>query len=133
MGTPQYSFNAPALADIWCQSNTNTSGATVTMNVIPPTGRTAVITSMTVTGTGATAAVVSSVTISSVLTITGSGSLTFYIAVPAGATSSITPLVVTFEPFGICAAAPSTTVPFSVGAFGAGATATSLVVTGFWV
>jgi hypothetical protein len=104
-----------------------TGAATALTATLPGTaGRTTFITGFEITGAGATAA-------SNILvTVTGtiSGTLNYYLTVPAGATTSITPLVVEFaRP--IPASAANTAIVVNVPSFGSGNTAAAVTAHGF--
>jgi hypothetical protein len=81
-----------------------------------------------VTGAGATAASVITVTLSNVV----GGPYTFRIAIPAGATVGITPLSVNFNP-PLQAVAANTAIVVSVPSFGVGNTDAALMAWGFHV
>ena len=88
--------------------------------------KTTYITGFEVTGGGATAASVITVTV----TGTVSGTLNYNIVVPAGVTTSITPLVVEFT-IPIPASALNTSIVVNVPSFGAGNTNAAAVAHGF--
>jgi hypothetical protein len=89
-------------------------------------GKTTYCTGFSVTGGGATAASNIAVTI----TQTSGANLNYVIVVPAGATTSITPLIVTFNP-PIPASAPNTGIILTVPSFGAGNTNAAAEIHGF--
>ena len=96
-------------------------------NTLPAAaGKTTYMTGFSVTGGGATAASNIAVTI----TGTVSNQLNYVIVVPAGATTSITPLIVTFNP-PVPASAPNTGIVLTVPSFGAGNTAAAAEIHGF--
>jgi hypothetical protein len=96
-------------------------------NTLPATaGKITYCTGFTVTGGGATGASNIAVT----LTQTASNNLNYVIVVPAGATTSITPLVVTFNP-PVPASAPNTGIILTVPSFGAGNTNAAAEIHGF--
>jgi hypothetical protein len=81
-----------------------------------------------VTGAGATGASVITVTVVGIL----GGTLTYFMAIPAGATAAVTPLVVTFNP-PIPASAVNTAITVTVPSFGAGNLSASTVAHGYVV
>jgi hypothetical protein len=89
-------------------------------------GKTTYCTGFSVTGGGATAASNIAVTISQ----TSSNNLNYVIVVPAGATTSITPLIVSFNP-PIPASGVNTGIVLTVPSFGAGNTAAAAEIHGF--
>lgn len=84
------------------------------------------LTGCEITGAGATAAAVATVTISGV----ANGPLHHVLVVPAGATTSIVPLIVEYSA-PLESSAINTAITVSVGAFGAGNTAASVVAHGY--
>lgn len=104
----------------------NVANATATATVPAVAGRTGYITGFEVTGAGATAASVVAFTITGLL----GGTSTWVIVVPAGATTSITPLTVSF-PFPVPASAANTAIVASLPALGAGNTNAAVVLRGF--
>jgi len=89
-------------------------------------GKTTYITGMQVTGAGATGAALGGVTLSGVL----GGSAPFFFSIPAGTTSAIAPLLVSFQP-PLAASAPNTAIAAALNAFGAGNTTAQVSVQGF--
>lgn len=85
------------------------------------------LTSFEITGGGATAASIITVTVTGLL----GGTITFYIAVPAGATVGITPLTVRFDR-PLPASADNTAITLNVASFGAGNTNAAAVIHGFY-
>ena len=79
-----------------------------------------------ITGAGATAASVVTVTVTGTIT----GTLSFALVIPAGATTSITPLIVEFSR-PIPASAANTAIVVNVPSFGAGNTNAAVVAHGF--
>lgn len=88
-------------------------------------GKRTYITGFTVTGGGATAASVIAVTITGL-----TNTLTFHVAIPAGATAGVTPLIVEFKR-PIPASADNTAIIVNVPSFGAGNTSASATARGF--
>ena len=88
--------------------------------------KTTYITGFQITGAGATAASVISVTITGTVT----GTMNYNIAVPAGITTSITPLIVSF-PIPVPASAVNTAIVVNVPSFGAGNTNSAVAAQGF--
>lgn len=125
-GTP-----APALASTTSiqtsltGSNTGAaSAANVTLAGVA--AKTTYIAGFQVTGGGATAASIITVTVTGVIT----GTMSYNIAVPAGATLGITPLIVTF-PIPVPASAVNTAIVVNVPSFGTGNTASAVAAQGF--
>ncbi len=107
-------------------SSGNVAAATASATLTPTATRTAYIKGFELTGAGATAASVI------VGTITGLavGTKSFVIAIPAGATTSITPLVVEFsQP--LVASGPGVAIVVSFPTFGAGSTNACVNAHGF--
>lgn len=90
-------------------------------------GVTTYVQGFAITGAGATAGSVIAVT----LTGTIGGTLNYQIAIPAGAGTSITPLVVEFTGQGIPASAPNTAITLNVPSFGAGNTNAAASIHGY--
>lgn len=84
------------------------------------------ITGFQVTGAGATGASVITVTVTGVIT----GTMSYNIAVPAGATAAVTPLIVTF-PVPVQSSAVNTSIVVNVPSFGAGNTNAAVAAQGF--
>jgi hypothetical protein len=90
-------------------------------------GKTNYVTGFEVTGAGATAAGVISITLTGII----SGTLNYSLAIPAGANAGVPPLVVQFtEP--IPASAVNTALTLNVPSFGAGNTNASAALHGFY-
>jgi len=107
-------------------SSGNVAAATATATFAAPANGTNYMTGFIITGAGATAASVV------VATITGliGGTMSFVVTVPAGATTAITPLAVTF-PIPVAAAAPLTAITLTLPSLGAGNTNAAVTMTGF--
>lgn len=125
--------NSPAIAMSLAGSNQTpiTASATGAASAANATlagaaGKTTYITGFQVTGGGATGASVIAVTVTGTI----SGTLNYRIVVPAGATASITPLIVTF-PAPIPASGTNTAIVVNVPSFGAGNTDAATSVQGF--
>lgn len=89
-------------------------------------GKTTYITGFTVTGGGATGASIIAVTLVGVIT----GTQTYYMGIPAGATAGVTALNVTFSN-PVPASATNTAIVVTVPSFGAGSTNQASTATGF--
>ena len=97
----------------------------ITATLAAAAGVTTYITGFAVTGAGATGASIIEVTITGLAT-----TLRYKIVVPAGATTTVQPLVVQFtRP--VPASAANTAVVVNVPSFGAGNTASAVAATGF--
>ena len=108
-------------------SNQTTSGnAAISASLPGASGKTTYLTGFYVTGSGATSASILTVTISN----TVSGSLLYQLVIPAGVTTSVTPLNVQFT-YPIPANAANTNIQVAVPAFGSGNTNASVVAHGF--
>lgn len=109
-------------------TNSNTGAATaITGTLAAVANKTQYITGFAVTGAGATAASVINVTVTGTI----SGTLNFNLVVPAGATTSINPLIVQFsQP--IPASAVNTAIVVNVPSFGVGNTNAAVVAHGFY-
>ena len=107
-------------------SSGNVAAATATATLSAAAGLTTYITGFSITGAGATAAGVI------VATVTGclGGTMSYIIAVPAGAAVGITPLILDF-PVPIPASAVNTAIVVSVPSFGAGNTNACVNARGF--
>lgn len=101
------------------------AAAAIAATLAGAAGVTTYICGFTVTGAGATAASVIEVTITGLATI-----LRYKVVVPAGATTSITPLDFAFSR-PVPASAPNTAIVVNVPSFGAGNTAAAVVAVGF--
>lgn len=109
-----------------------TAGATAAAGAMAPAlaavaGARNFLTAFEVTGGGATGASVIDVTITGLL----GGTITYNIAVPAGATAGITPLVVDFSR-PLPASADNTAITLNVPSFGAGNTKAASAIHGFY-
>ena len=104
----------------------NVANAIATATLVSAASKTAWLTKVVVTGAGATAASVVSVTITGLV----GGTRTYTVTVPAGATTAIAPLILDFGD-GIPASATNTVITVSVPAFGAGNTNVSVNVEGY--
>lgn len=109
-------------------SSGNVANATAAATLTCPASRTMLISGFVVTGSGATAGAVVSVTVTGV---TG-GTMTFTYTAATGAAVTNTPLVVNF-PFAIPASAMNTNIVVSCPALGAGNTNNSVVAYGYSV
>jgi len=107
------------------QSTTAANGI-MTVSIAALAGKTTYISGMVITGSGATAASVITVTITNTVTQT----MNYNIVIPAGVTTTITPLVVSFVP-SIPANAVNTIITVTVPAFGAGNTNAAVSIWGF--
>lgn len=107
--------------------NSATGAAAAIAATLPAVaGHTNYLAGFEVTGAGATAASVIAVTVTGVV----GGTITYYIAVPAGVTTSITPLVVEFSR-PLAASGPNVAIAVNVASFGAGNTSAAVVAHGF--
>lgn len=106
-------------------SSGNVAAAVATATLAAAANQTTYITGFTVTGAGATAGSVVLVTVTGCV----GGTMTFVLAVPAGAGVGITPLVVDF-PHPVPATGPNTAIVVSAPSFGAGNTNAAVVATG---
>jgi hypothetical protein len=118
--------NPFTLQTAFAQQANGTTG-TVATTIAALAGKTIYLTGLEVTGTGATAATVSTVTVVNSSTTIGN----YYVIVPAGATSSITPLIIEFTT-PLVALAPGTSMVVQATAFGAGATNVGVSVHGYY-
>jgi len=109
-------------------SSGNVAAAVATATLTASTGRLAYISGFSVTGAGATAASVISVTVTGV---TG-GTMTYTLAIPAGATVGVTPLIVNFST-PVAASAYGTNIVVSAPSFGAGNTNATVSAWGYTV
>lgn len=109
-------------------SSGNVAAAAATATLAAVAERINFLSGFEVTGAGATAASVVAVTVTGLL----GGTLTYNVVVPAGATTSITPLVVSFtRP--LEASAANTAIVVSAASFGVGNTNASVNAHGFHV
>jgi hypothetical protein len=104
--------------------NLAATAGSATIEVVP--GVTSYLTGFSITGSGATAA---SVVQASIAGLQG-GTLEFVIAVPAGVTAALAPLVVNF-PSPLAAAGPNATISVNLPSLGAGNTAACVNAYGF--
>ena len=106
----------------------STGAATALTATLPAvSGKTNYLAGFEITGGGATAASLVTVTITGTL----GGTMSYVVAVPAGATTGIVPLLFDFNP-NIPASAANTAITVNVPSFGAGNTAAAVVVHGFY-
>ena len=131
--TPNYTANVGTLQPFALTSTAAAGALTITIPAIP--GRTICISSIGVTGSGATGALV----VTATLTNANNGAvppaavtLNWVIVAPAGVSTSITPLIVTC-PSPIQALTTNTSMVFTVPTFGAGNTNVAAVIHGFYV
>jgi hypothetical protein len=106
-------------------SATGAAGA-ITATLAGVAAKTTYITGFQVTGAGATGASVITVTVTGTI----SGTLSFNIAIPAGAAVGVTPLIVSF-PVPVPASAVNTAIVVNVPSFGAGNTNSAVAAQGF--
>lgn len=118
----------PAGATILNAASGNVANASAAATLAAGATTTTYISMATITGAGATGASVVSATITGVL----GGTLTYTVAVPAGVTTGITPLVLKFDP-PLPASAVNTTIVVTLPALGAGNTNASVTATGYRV
>lgn len=104
---------------------TTAAAATMTGTLPAVAGATNAITGFEVTGLGATGASGITVTVTGVV----GGPLEYALAIPAGATVGVTPLIVQF-PVPIAATGPNVAIVVTVPSFGAGNTSAALTVHG---
>jgi hypothetical protein len=116
MPAPQYANNALGPGDIFIVSSSNAAAAN-NLSLPSLTGRTTFLDGFAITGLGATAASTIQITTSNI----NSGS-SFYLTIPAGATTALTPLIVNFTPFGLGALGSGLSIVVGVPSFGAGNT-----------
>jgi hypothetical protein len=121
MAVIYYTESTPLTAS---SGNVAASAANATLTSVA--GKTAYITGFTVTGTGATAGSNILVTVTGVV----GGTMTYVLAIPGTATTSITPLQVNF-PLPIPATATNTNIVVNVPSFGAGNTNAATVAYGY--
>lgn len=107
------------------QSSANAAG-TNNVSLGGAAGLTTYVTGFQITGGGATAASVITITLTGVVTQTQN----YQLVIPAGATTSITPLIVTF-PTPVPASATNTSITLNVPSFGAGNTNAAAAIQGF--
>ena len=108
-------------------TNTATGAAASVVATLPAAAsKTTYLTSLAVTGSGATAETISGVGVAGV----SGGTMTFVVGVPAGATKAIAPLIINFNP-PIPASAVNTAITVTASTFGGGNLAVYVVATGF--
>lgn len=107
-------------------SSGNVAAAAATATLTSAAGRTVYITGFSITGAGATAGSVILVTVTGII----GGTLTYNLVVPAGATTSITPLTINFS-LPLAASTTNTNIVVSAPSFGVGNTNASTVVYGY--
>lgn len=107
-------------------SSGNIAAATATATLAAALNRTTYISGFDVTGAGATAAAVVNLTITGLL----GGTRTYTMVAPAGVTTSLTPLVVLFDP-PLPASAPNTAIVVSLPTLGAGNTNVTVNAQGY--
>lgn len=105
----------------------NTGAATaLTATLAAAVGKTTFISGFLISGLGATAGSVIAVTVTGLL----GGTVTFYLAVPAGVTLGVAPLYVAF-PVALPGSASNTAIVVNVPSFGAGNTAAGVSAWGY--
>lgn len=107
-------------------SSGNVANAVATATLPAVSGKTTYITGFAITGAGATGAAVVLATLAGLI----GGTATYVVVAPAGATTSITPLVVQF-PMPLPASAVNTAITLSLPALGSGNTNAAVVAHGF--
>lgn len=117
---PAYNPTTPLTA-----SSGNVAAAAATATLTSAAGRLVYLTGFAITGAGATAASVIAVTVTGCI----GGTMTFNMAIPAGAAVAVTPLIVTF-PYPIAATGYNTNIVVSAASFGAGNTNAACVAHG---
>jgi hypothetical protein len=116
----------PAQATPVHAASGNVAAAATTATLAGTAAKTTYITGFEVTGAGATAASVIVITVTGLL----GGTETYILAIPAGATVGVTPLVVQFS-LPVPASAVNTAIVVNVPSFGAGSTNAAVVAHGF--
>lgn len=116
--------NRALVAEVVTAGSTAAAGAMTATFAAAPSLRNRIV-GFVVTGSGASAASIIDVTITGLPT-----TLTFKLVIPAGVTTSITPLVVQFGD-GILASADNTAITVSVPSFGAGNTHAAVAAWGY--
>jgi len=111
--------------DITASSATAAAANNITLPGVA--GKTTYISGFSITGAGATAASVIAITLTGLI----SGTENFVLAIPAGATVGVTPLVVQFSFRPIPASAVNTAITLNVPSFGAGNTNAAVSAHGF--
>jgi hypothetical protein len=112
---------------ITVSANSLVAGAT-TVTIPAIAGRTAYVTGFQVTGGGATGASVITITLAGVI----GGTITYFLAIPAGAAVGVTPLEVVFTP-PLAASGPGVAIVLTVPTFGAGNTNAATSIQGYYV
>lgn len=107
-------------------SSGNKAAAAATVTLAATANKTNFLAGFDVTGAGATAASVITITVGGLK----AGTLTYEITVPAGATTAIQPLQVRF-PYPLPASAQNTAITLTVPSFGAGNTNAAACLYGF--
>lgn len=127
LGLPKATTHASDLdsRDIEIEVGSASAAAANNQSLAAVAGRTTYITGFSVTGAGATGASVIAVTITGL-----SNTLTYYVAIPAGAGVGITPLIIEFSR-PIPASAVNTAIGVNVPSFGAGNTQAAATARGF--
>lgn len=124
-GGPVVSVQSPLVREYLSASATGAAAA-ISATLAAAAGKTTYLTSFVVTGGGATAASLVTVTVTGVI----GGPLSFVMAIPAGATVGVTPLNVAL-PVPIAATAPNTAIVVNVPSFGVGNTSEAVVAVGY--
>ncbi|WP_448953070.1 hypothetical protein [Labrys neptuniae] len=106
----------------------NVAAGTATATLPGAAGKTTYISGFEITGGGATAGSIVTATVTGTL----GGTLSYNIAVPTGATTGISPLVVEFNP-PLPASAANAAIAVAVPSFGAGNTNAAVVAHGYQV
>lgn len=118
----------PAGATIVANSSGNVAAATATATLPAAVGKTTYISGWSLTGAGATAGTIVNLTVAG---LTG-GTHTHNVVVPAGVTTSITPMDQNYTP-PIPASATNTAIVVSVPTFGAGNTNVAVSAWGYQI
>ena len=108
------------------QSSANAAGAN-NLSIAAVAGKTAHVSGFTITGAGATSATIIAVSLSD-----GTWTLNYDLAVPAGATTAITPLQEVFTD-ALPASAANTAITLTVPSFGTGNAKAAATLVGFYV
>lgn len=117
---------AVASAGVDASASATAAAGAMTPALAAAAGKTTFVTGFIITGAGATGASVITVTITGVI----GGTMSFKLAIVAGATLAQTPLAITFaRP--IPASATNTAITLNVPSFGAGNTDAAAVITGY--
>lgn len=116
----------PSGATMTTSSSGNVANASAVATLTGASGKTTYLTGFQVTGSGATAASIKSVTVTGLL----GGTATYNITVPAGATAAVNPLIVSFYP-AIPSSTTNTNIVVTAAAFGAGNTNAAVSAQGF--